>query len=192
MPFLVRKILKDESIEHIENITNTDYLHQSADVPTTEFRTKHSALSTYMINDLNELDRAVLAIATTSSKLSSMEFIILDTEILNTIGLKYEQTYPGMEIPYEEMQDFHYDIVNVNIENLSKCLEAYKKTMERDNNMSIYLIDYAEGKIKDLVKTAIRQKKFNVEKVPADLNKAIRKLQKELNEIPSGDRKSVV
>ncbi len=186
MPFLVRKILKDESIEHIENITNTDYLHQSADVPTTEFRTKHSALSTYMINDLNELDRAVLAIATTSSKLSSMEFIILDTEILNTIGLKYEQTYPGMEIPYEEMQDFHYDIVNVNIENLSKCLEAYKKTMERDNNMSIYLIDYAEGKIKDLVKTAIRQKKFNVEKVPADLNKAIRKLQKELNEIPSG------
>ena len=92
MPFLVRKILKDESIEHIENITNTDYLHQSADVPTTEFRTKHSALSTYMINDLNELDRAVLAIATTSSKLSSMEFIILDTEILNTIGLKYEQT----------------------------------------------------------------------------------------------------
>lgn len=52
--------------------------------------------------------------------------------------------------------------------------------------MSIYLVDYAEGKIKDLVKTAIRQKKFNVEKVPADLNKAIRKLQKELNEIPSG------
>lgn len=186
MPFLVRKILKDESIEHIENIAGTDYLHQSADVPTTEFRTKHSALSTYMINDLNELDRAVLAIATTSSKLSSMEFIILDTEILNAIGLKYEQTYPGMAIPYEEMQDFHYDIVDVNIENLSKCLEAYKKTMERDNNKSIYLVDYSEGKIKDLVKTAIQQKKFNVENVPADLNKTIRRLQMELNENPSG------
>ncbi len=56
------------------------------------------------------------------------------------------------------MPYFHYDIVNVNIKNLSI----------------------------DLVKTAIRQKKFNVEKVPVDLNKAIRKLQKELNEIPSG------
>lgn len=180
MPFLVRKILKDESIEHIENIEDTDYLHQSADVPTTEFRTKHSALSTYIINNLEELDKAVLAIATTSSKLSSMEFIILDTAILDAIGLKYEQTFPGMEIPYEEMQDFHYDIVDVNIENLSKCLEAYKKTMELDDNKSIYIVDYAEGKIKDLVKTAIEQKKINMDKVPLELNKAINKLRKDI------------
>ena len=186
MPFLVRKILKDESIEHIENIKDADFLHQSADVPTTEFRTKHSALSTYIIDNLNELDKAVLAIATTSSKLSSMEFIELDTEILRAIGLKYEQTHPGMEIPYEEMQNFHYDIVDVNIENLAKCLEAYKKTMEIDANKSIYIVDYAEGKIKDLVKAAIRNGKFNLEKVPAELNKAISKLQKELKEIPSG------
>ena len=40
-------------------------------------------------------------------------------------------------------------------------------------------------KIKDLVKAALIQEKFNVEKVPAELNKAIRKLQKELTEIPS-------
>ena len=153
---MVRKILKDESIEHIENIEDNDFLHQSADVPTTEFRTKHS---------LNELDKAVLAIATTSSKISSMEFIILDAEILKAIGLKYENTYPGMEIPYEEMQEFHYDIVDVTIENLAKCLEAYN----------------AEGKIKDLIKTALKQEKFNIEKVPVELNKAVQKLQKELH-----------
>lgn len=185
MPFLVRKILKDESIEHIENINGEDFLHQSADVPTTEFRTRHSALSTYIIDNLNELDKAVLAIATTSSKLSSMEFIVLDIEILKAIGLRYEKTDPGMAIPYEEMQEFHYDIVDINIENLAKCLEAYKKTMEIDDNKSIYIVDYAEGKIKDLVKAALIQEKFNVEKVPAELNKAIRKLQKELTEIPS-------
>ncbi|MCI9372225.1 MAG: hypothetical protein HFI52_02325 [Lachnospiraceae bacterium] len=181
MPFLVRKILKDESIEHIENIEDNDFLHQSADVPTTEFRTKHSTLSTYMIDNLNELDKAVLAIATTSSKISSMEFIILDAEILKAIGLKYENTYPGMEIPYEEMQEFHYDIVDVTIENLAKCLEAYKKTLQLDDNKSTFIVDYAEGKIKDLIKTALKQEKFNIEKVPVELNKAVQKLQKELH-----------
>ena len=58
--------------------------------------------------------------------------------------------------------------------------------MEIDDNKSIYIVDYAEGKIKDLVKAAIRNGKFNLEKVPAELNKAIGKLKKELKEIPSG------
>ena len=105
MPFLVRKILKDESIEHIENIKDADFLHQSADVPTTEFRTKHSALSTYIIDNLNELDKAVLAIATTSSKLSSMEFIVLDTEILRAIGLKYEKTHREMDMQNDQRKN---------------------------------------------------------------------------------------
>ena len=65
MPFLVRKINKRGTFESLQTESTEDIC---ADLPTNEFRTKDGKLSTWKIDSLDDLDNAVLAIASTSSK----------------------------------------------------------------------------------------------------------------------------
>ena len=79
MPYLVRKINKRKNMDLLNEISDFNTL--SADLPTGEFRTTNGTLSTWIIDSLEDINNAVLAIAVTSSKLSKMDFIVIDTKI---------------------------------------------------------------------------------------------------------------
>ena len=99
MAFLVRKLNKMDRLSVLAETPDVNKLY--ADIPTTEFRTTEGSLSTWIIESLDKINEAVLAIAITSSKISKMDFIIIDTELLSKYQLEYKCKFRpnGVAIP---------------------------------------------------------------------------------------------
>lgn len=175
MAFLVRKLGKMDELFSLSGKTDIAAIH--ADIPTTEFRTKNGTLSTWHIDSLDDIENAVLAIAVSSSEIAKMDFIIIDTDILSKNSLEYRQTYAGQEIAIPDLQDTHYDIVGVSIEKLINCTKAYQAVVEMDPEGETYIIRYAAGEIKDLLKKALADNRVDESKAPKKIKEQLDKLK---------------
>ena len=102
---------------------------------------------------------------------SSLDFVIINTDYLDENNLKYNQSYAGQDIAVPDLQDTHYDIINITIPNLIKCTCVYRKVFEADNDKEMYIVRYVEGDIKELLKKANSENRIDLEK----LNKGIKK-----------------
>lgn len=145
---------------------DTDIKELYADIPTTEFRTSKGTLSTWYIESLEDIENAVLAIAITSSEIAKMDFIIINTDIVSKNSLEYKQTYAGQDIAIPELQDTHYDIVDISIEKLINCTKIFQTIVKMDPNCETYIIRYTAGEIKDLLKKAISDDRVDETKMP--------------------------
>lgn len=177
MPFLVRKLNKMDKLSVLADANDINKL--DADIPTTEFRTTDGRLSTWIIDSLDKLDDAVLAIAVTSSEISKMDFIIISTELLSEHHLDYEQTYAGQDIAVPDLQNTHYDILNVSVEKLAVCTEIYQTIVREDPDCEKYIIRFASGDIRDILNKALKDNRI-------DKSKASKSLSKELSRLNAG------
>lgn len=174
MAFLVRKLGKMDALFSLSGEDDVNLI--DADIPTTEFRTRNGTLSTWYIESLDDIDNAVLAIVVTSSDISKMDFIIINTELLSRYSLEYKKTYAGQEIAIPDLQDTHYDIINVTLDKLSNCTSVYKKIVEMDPDGNTYLLRFAAGEIKDLLKKAYNEKRLDESKASKKLKEYLGKL----------------
>jgi hypothetical protein len=174
MAFLVRKLIKRDRLEVLANDTDIDDI--TADLPSTEFRTTNGALSTWKIESLEELDDAVLAIAVSSSEISKLDVIIIDTELVQKNGLKYAYTYAGMDIPIPDLQDLHCDIQGITIGKLSDCALLYRYIVKNEPEDGKYIVRYSVGEIKSLLSDAIKDNRIDITKANKKLTEVINKL----------------
>lgn len=178
MPFLVRKLIKRDRIyellkeEELGNIT--------ADIPTTEFRTKNGTLSTWRIESLDELENAVLAIVVSSSEISRMDFIVIDTKKLDEQGLLYDQTYAGLDIAIPDLQKSHYDIINISLDKLFDCTKLYQSIITDDSHKEVFVRRYAAGEIRDLLEKALVDDRIDKAKAKDKILKEINKIEGKL------------
>ena len=148
-----------------------------ADVPTNEFRTTKGTLSTWIIDSIEELDNAVLAIAVSSSKITKMDFIVIDTKLLDEARLEYKQTYAGIEIPIVDLQDTHYDIMDISLKKLVDCARVYKAIfLNEDQNEEKYIVRFTEVEIKEKLKKAILSNRVDKSKASKHIKEVIEKL----------------
>lgn len=175
MPFLVRKINKRDKLA---TLITSEFLEDIyADVPTNEFKTSEGTLSTWLIESLEDINNAVLAIAVSSSKISKMDFIIIDTELLTENGLNYKKTYAGMELPIADLQNTHYDIVDITLKKLKNCTNVYKIIYSRENeDEEIYIKRFAEPEIKEMLKKAIYENRVDKNKASKYIRQVIEQL----------------
>lgn len=178
MGYLVRKLIKRTKLDDI--VTESNLENISADIPTTEFRTTDSNLSTWKIDKLEELDSAVLAIAVTSSELSRLDVIVIDEEILKEHELIYKQTYAGIDLIIPELQNIHYDIMNINYSKLKDCMDVYKKIFQKDVDGNMYIKRYSIGKIKEMLLDALKQDKIDETKANRKMIETLSKLKENL------------
>ena len=164
MAFLVRKVNKIEEIYSLYGKQDLSQIY--ADIPTMEFRTKNGSFSSWFIDSLDQKENAFLAIAVTSSDIVKMDFIIINTDLLLSNSLEYKQTYAGREIAVPDLQNTHYDIINVTLEKLINCTKVYQSIVEQDPNREKYFIRYAAGEIKDLLKKAIEDQRVDMSQMP--------------------------
>lgn len=169
MAYLVRKLNKRENVDIIGNTEDVENMF--ADAATAEFRSKNGTLSTWRIDSVDKLDEAVLAIVVTSSKIERMDFIVIDTDYLDEQQLEYSQTYAGQKIAVPDLQDTHYDIINVTIPRLINCTCVYRRVFMEDKDQGIYLVRYVEGDIRDLLEKAAIASRLDMN----NLNKGIKK-----------------
>lgn len=175
MSFLVRKLNKRDQLNTLVDFEDIGNIY--ADVPTNEFRTTNGTLSTWIIDTLEDLDNAVLAIAVSSSKISKMDFIIIDTDLLDKNGLEYKQTYAGMDIPIPDLQDTHYDIINISLNKLIDCTNVYKTILLGENaETEKFIIRFTESEIKEKLKKLIAQDRIDKNKASKSIREVIEKL----------------
>ena len=179
MPFLVRKLNKRGQFSTlIEKDCVEDIL---ADVPTNEFRSNKGTLSTWFIERLEDIDNAVLAIALTSTDISRMDFIVIDTSLLDQHGLEYKQTYAGREIPVADLQNTHYDIVGITLKKLRDCTDVYKTIYVKEaDGENKFIKRYNVSQIKEILKQAIADKRIDASKANDSISEVIEKLSAEL------------
>ena len=176
MAFLVRKINKRNKLSSLCDEANIEDIW--ADVPTNEFKTQEGALSTWIIPSLEKLEDAVLAIAVSSSNITRMDFIIIDTKLLDNNDLEYKSTYAGQEIAIHDLQDTHYDIFNFSLKKLTNCVRVYKTIFDGESeDEERYIIRFSEVEIKDLLKKAIDQNRVDVEKATGKIKQIILQFQ---------------
>ena len=166
MPFLVRKIANRDTILPLSG--NEDILDILADVPTTEFRTKNGTLSTWYIDSPDSIVDAVLAIAISSTEITSkMDFILIDTDLLSEKGLRYVQSYAGMNIAIPDLQDTHYDITDITLGKLKNCTEVYHQIASIDPDGERYILRFTSGELKDFLRKAIKENRVDESKLPS-------------------------
>lgn len=175
MAFLVRKLGKRDELFSLYDKTDISAIY--ADIPTTEFRTKNGALSTWYIDSLSDIGNAVLATAITSSDIAKMDFIVINTDTLSENDLEYKQTYAGQDIAIPDLQNTHYDILDITIEKLVNCTKVYQSVVEMDPDGETYIRRYAAGEIKDLLKKALEDQRFDESKVTKKLKEQLIKLK---------------
>ena len=176
MSFLVRKLNKRDCLDAL--LKNDNIEETLADVPTSEFGTKEGALSTWIINSIDELDNAVLAMAVSSTKITKMDFIIIDTKLLDEMELEYKQTHAGMEIPIDDLQDTHYDIIGISLKKLVECAKVYRTILSNeDSEEEKYIVRVTEAEIKEKLKKAILDNRVDKSKA----NKPLKALIEELS-----------
>lgn len=175
MAFLVRKLNKRDLLVTLHAVTDLQKL--PADIPTMEFRTTDGTLSTWIVDSLDEVADAVLAIAVSSSTITKMDFIIIDTNLLERYGLNHEKTYAGQNIAIPDLQDSHHDISYISIDKLVECVQVYQSIFEMDNDMEIYIRRFTAGEIKDLLKQALAQNRIDESLAPKKLKEELDKLK---------------
>lgn len=175
MSFLVRKLNKRDYLDGLLQNDNVEDIF--ADVPTNEFRTTKGTLSTWIIDSIEELDNAVLAIAVSSSKITKMDFIVIDTKLLDEARLEYKQTYAGIEILIVDLQDTHYDIMDISLKKLVDCARVYKAIfLNEDQNEEKYIVRFTEVEIKEKLKKAILSNRVDKSKASKHIKEVIEKL----------------
>lgn len=170
MAYLVRKLNKKECVDQIGQAENVSQMY--ADAVTSEFRSKKGTLSTWNIDSLDQINEAALAIAVTSEKVERMDLIVIDTIILDNHGLEYKKTYAGEDIAVPDLQETHYDILNVTIQKLVNCAQVYKDVYQLDNDEGIYIVRLVTGEVEDIIKAANAANRIDI----AKLRKGARKL----------------
>lgn len=171
MAFLVRKLIKRESIELIGNADNVEEMF--ADAATSEFRSKAGTLSMWRIDSIEKLDEAVLAIIVTLTKVETMDYIVINMDYLDEEGLSYKQTYAGVDIAVADLQDTHYDILNITIPRLINCTCVYRRVFREDKDRGIYIVRYTESEIRDLLSNAYEQGRIDETKLNKGISKVI-------------------
>ena len=172
MAYLVRKLNKRENVDVIGN--TEDIENMFADAAIAEFRSKNGTLSTWKIDSVDKLDEAVLAIVVTSSKIERMDFIVIDTDYLDEQHLEYSQTYAGQKIAVPDLQDTHYDIINVTIPRLINCTCVYRRVFKEDRDKGVYLVRYVEGDIRDLLEKAAIASRLDMNCLNEGIKKKLR------------------
>lgn len=172
MAFLIRKLSKHKNIEEMGKTENPEDM--IADAPTAEFRTSNNGtLSTWLVDSMENVNEGVLAIAVTSTKVSKMDFVVIDTKLLEHYDLEYKQTYAGQQIAVPDLQDTHYDIVNITMKSIIKCINVYKEIYVSDKGNEKLFFRYSEGEIKDILKKALELDRIDVSKLNSKIKSDI-------------------
>ena len=54
-----------------------------------------------------------------------MDFVVIDTDKLDHHNFKYSKTYAGQEITVSDLQDTHYNIVDITMKSIIDCINVY-------------------------------------------------------------------
>ena len=90
-----------------------------------DLQTKGNALSVFSVDEGADIDRIVSALAATRQYLSHLDYVVFDDISLMSSGIAFIQT--DGETPDKEVNDVHYDVVNLTVSKLVQVAQIVSK-----------------------------------------------------------------
>ncbi|MHA1789462.1 MAG: hypothetical protein ACTSXT_09565 [Candidatus Helarchaeota archaeon] len=135
----------------------------SADAITNCLKTTRNTLSVWSIKNENDIDKAILAIASNLDHIETIDVVILNDSVLHNFGIKIIASTGNT--PIESLREFHRDLSELTF---SKIGHIKDHIVERIRNNK--LKRFTRGKLIKLLKEAIDKGLLELE----DLNDSIR------------------
>lgn len=155
MSYFVRKIKKS----NLPKIKDAETISQVLADVLDEYRVSNGDLSVWEIptNSESDIEKAALALAITNEKLSKMDLLIIDSQVITDSGLTINNKGSGHNLP-SSLEKMHKNIENLTVGTIDKCVELYARTIESVDltkpNNSVYP-RYPEKKILEIIKKAL-------------------------------------
>ena len=156
MSFFVRKIMRSSNVNLISDCPKDDLLDITSDVTTNEFRTSESKLSVWLIDSLDDLDKAVLAISMGGKQIEDIKVIVIDEKKLGDY-FTFDKS-PGNTVA-TPLKDMHRDICGITHNSLTILLNEYKEAV--DESMCIR---YKTKALKKIIKDALAAEQIDLKK----------------------------
>lgn len=150
MPYLVRRISRAKWDNEEFDYTTND--NPPADAITSCLRTFNNELSTWLIDDLDQLDKAILCLVTGSKQesLNTLQIIYFELGEIENRGLILENT-PGDTV-ITEYQDIHFDIKNLTYETLGNVKDLVLDCLRNDRYKTV-----TKKTLKDLLAKSVNE-----------------------------------
>ena len=173
MSFYIRKISRS-NIKKMREAT--DVVHVPADVIGSEFRTKGNTLSVWEVSskDMEELGRGILAIALTSSKIETMDFLVMDKEALEKYHLDVCCSEP-IKNPMVYLKNSHHDICQLTLGSLTDLIQLYKSLTDDEPDQK-NVVRKTKDELVNLIKKAYRNDEINIDSVEEKIREDVKKL----------------
>jgi len=162
MQLLVRKINRSKW-----NNADNDVFKLASDAITSCLRTTRNTLSVWRIETENDLDDAVLAIASNFQKLETIDVVTLDGEYLVKVNVEHEQT-DGIT-PVSDLVHNHFDLKNLNYYKIGLVAEHIIQRIQFNK-----IKRYTKKELESILKNAINQNRLRIE----DLHESVVELIK--------------
>lgn len=166
MPILVRRISRAKW-DKIDIMKDDDPV---ADAITSCLRTYNNTLSTWLIENEEQLDAAILALITGSKveKLDSFQLIYFNEEMLNSLDLKLESTEGDTVI--DKLKSSHRDISELTYTKIGKVKDVVLDCLKNDRFKSV-----TKGELKKLLAEAISKDQLKFEDLHENVIKELKK-----------------
>lgn len=160
MPLFIRKI---EYAKWAQNdITKGE--EPSADAITHCLKTKQNTLSIWSIAGEEELEEAVLAIASQFDHLDTIDILTIKNSLIENVGLNLKNI-PG-ETPYERFAERHWDVTDLTYSSLGKMAKAIVESIKEMNR-----IRFNKRKLIDIIKRGLDENKIQRKKLKPGVEK---------------------
>ena len=155
VPFLVRKVMRSSNVNVLLEWSKNDLVNISSDVTTNEFRTQDSTLSFWLIDSLDDLDKAALAISLGGQKIEDLKLIVIESAKLED-HFRLEKT-PGVSLA-THLLDMHRDVSGITHGSLNILLNVYKESVDNDR-----CYRYKTSNLKKIIKNALIADQIDIE-----------------------------
>jgi hypothetical protein len=152
MSLIVRKIEKGKWMQN-DILSGADV---SADAITNCMKTKNNTLSVWEVSREDQVDDVVLALASQSQQIETMDVVVLDRSTLISSGLHLQET--DSPTPVRELSKIHRDIVQLTYTSLGVLARIIVDAIRNKTNRR-----YTRGKIRNLMDNAIAAGRLNKE-----------------------------
>lgn len=129
-----------------------------ADAITGDIRTSEDTISLWRIEDIDELEQAVLALASAGDKAVTYNVLSIPEEMMEKYNLELKET--DGNTPVRELAKTHRDVVNVTYAGLGRFAQVIMEALEADKLHTI-----TKKQVKNLIVTAYKAGKIDKDKL---------------------------
>ena len=165
MSVLIRKLSKKKNASIFRDSSNIDDV--SADAVVQEFKTSGDTLSVWETTK-DSIDLGILAVALSSEHIDTMDFIVLDKESTESIGLHIKATTAEAN-PLVHANEIHRDIVNLRLQDFHRLASVYRNAAIDNAN----ILRYTKAQLHSKISEALKKGWIDSEKVNDKIRKVI-------------------